>query len=133
MKPNAKTKTALTRAAKTAPVLTEIRSLIESSRGQVVASANLALVARNWHIGRVVTEDIQRHSGRADYGEQLLRRLAGALTRDYGDGFSHTSLNEMRRFFDGFEILQAVPAKSWAAAILQAVPAKSSGGKNRAE
>ncbi len=125
----------------TPAILPEIRSLIEASRSHALTTANLALVARNWHIGRLIAEDIQRHAKRADYGEQLLARLAQFLTREYGEGYSHTSLNEMRRFFEIFEILHALPAKSFGGTppifslgplgrnpgvILHALPAKSS-------
>jgi len=106
-------------------ILPEIRSLIETSRNYAVTTANLALVNRNWQIGRVLTEDLQRNARRAGYGQQLFERLADSLTRDYGSGFTLSNLNDMRRFFEQFEILQAVPVKSLTRRILQAVPVES--------
>ena len=90
-------------------VLPEIRSLIETSRRHVATTANLVLVNLYWNIGRVITQDIQNNEKRAGYGKQLLERLAEILTREYGKGFSVSNLNDMRRFFELFQILQALP------------------------
>lgn len=102
-------------------VLPEIRQLIDVSREHVVSTANLTLVWLYWNIGRLITEDIQRNK-RAGYGDQLLRRLAALLTREYGTGYSISNLSDMRRFFDGFEILQTVAVES---RILQPAAVKS--------
>jgi hypothetical protein len=40
-----------------------------------------------WNIGRIITEDIQRNSERAEYGDQLIEELGRRLTVDYGRGF----------------------------------------------
>lgn len=107
-------------------VLPRIQALIETSRQHVVSTANLTLVWLYWNVGRVITEDIQQNQKRAGYGEQLLRGLAAALIRQYGRGFSHSNLNDMRRFFEAFEILQAVPVESGGDAICQTLATKSS-------
>ena len=87
-------------------VLPQIRALIEASRQHVVSTANLTLVWLYWNVGRVITEDIQQHPGRADYGEQLLQSLATLLTEQYGKGYSISNLWDMRRFFEAFHIPQ---------------------------
>jgi predicted nuclease of restriction endonuclease-like (RecB) superfamily len=91
----------------TAPVLDllpAIRSLIESSRYRVAATANLELVSLYWNIGRVITQDIQKHVKRAGYGTELIEGLAETLTQQYGRGFSATNLWDTRRFFESFVI-----------------------------
>lgn len=134
-------------------VLPQIQALIEASRQHVVATANLTLVWLNWNVGRIISEEIQQHSERAEYGERLIEALAQRLTKQYGNGYSPRSLWDMRRFFSEFEILpsplaefrsrqilpsplaesskprirSAVPSKSSKSQILQALPAKSSG------
>jgi len=105
-------------------VLPEIRQLIEVSRQHVVSTANLTLVWLYWNIGRVITQDVQKNQMRAGYGEQLLQRLAVDLTHDYGAGYSVSNLNDMRRFYDVFEILQPVSVES-GTPTLQAKPAMS--------
>ncbi len=106
-------------------VLPEIRSLIETSRRHVATTANLVLVNLYWNIGRVITQDIQKNEKRAGYGKQLLERLAEALAKEYGKGFSVSNLNDMRRFFELFQILQAVPVELTTFSTPQAVPVES--------
>ena len=106
-------------------ILPEIQSLIESSRQHVVSTANLTLVWLNWSVGRVITQDIQQNQKRAGYGERLLAALADKLTGMYGKGFSRPNLQDMRRFFEGFEICSAAPSKSFTSQILQALPVES--------
>ena len=108
-------------------ILPEIRSLIEMSRHHAAVTANLALVNLYWNIGRITTQDIQKNEKRAGYGEQLLESLAKLLTQEYGRGYSVSNLNDMRRFYEDFQILQALPVESSNIAIRQAMPAESSG------
>ena len=89
-------------------ILPEIRSLIEMSRRHAAVTANLALVNLYWNIGRIITQDIQKNEKRAGYGEQLLESLAASLTREYGKGYSRANLQDMRRFFETFQICQTV-------------------------
>src|SRR4030042_3563284 len=89
-------------------ILPEIRSLIEMSRHHAAVTANLALVNLYWNIGRIITQDIQKNEKRAGYGEQLLESLAEALSREYGKDYSRANLQDMRRFFETFEICQTV-------------------------
>ncbi len=93
-------------------ILPEIRSLIEMSRHHAAVTANLALVNLYWNIGRIITQDIQKNEKRADYGDQLLDSLAKSLTQEYGRGYSVSNLNDMRRFYEGFQILQTVSVES---------------------
>jgi len=75
----------------------------------------------------VITQDIQNNEKRACYGKQLLERLAEILTREYGKGFSVSNLNDMRRFFELFQISQAVPVELTSFSTPQAVPVESGG------
>ncbi|MCG7852287.1 MAG: PDDEXK nuclease domain-containing protein [Methanosarcinaceae archaeon] len=110
-------------------VLPEIRSLIETSRRHVATTANLVLVYLYWNIGRVITQDIQNNEKRAGYGRQLLERLAEALVKEYGQGFSLRNLRDMRRFYDSFTIRQALPAEFGNVGKSQALPDELSSTK----
>ncbi len=110
-------------------ILPEIRSLIETSRHRVAVTANLTLVNLYWNIGRVITQDIQRNAKRAEYGEMLLESLAQALINDYGKGYSRANLQDMRRFFDTFEICQTLSSESEGSKIRQTVSNKFADGR----
>src|SRR3990172_696560 len=106
-------------------ILPEIRSLIEMSRHHAAVTANLALVNLYWNIGRIITQDIQKNEKRAGYGEQLLDNLAKPLIQEYGRGYSVSNLNDMRRFYEDFQILQTLSVESSKANIRQPVANKS--------
>ena len=93
-------------------ILPEIRSMIEWSRHHVAVTADLTLVNLYWNIGRIITQDIQRNTKRAGYGEQLVEELGHVLSRDYGKGFSARNLWDMKRFYTEFLILQTVSAET---------------------
>ena len=82
--------------------------MIEAARHRVATAANLTMVNLYWNIGRVITRDMQRNDKRAEYGSQLLERLAEYLTKEYGRGFSKINLQDMRRFYEHFQIDQTV-------------------------
>ncbi len=135
---NMKTKTMETRegtvdsvSRTVAAMLPEIRTLIEEARHRAVTAANLSMVALYWNIGRVICTEIQSQPGRADYGEALLNRLGEQLNAEYGRGFSRANLQDMRRFYDGFEICQPVASKSAVSAIRQPTASKSVVGRTR--
>ncbi len=111
-------------------VLPQIRALIEASRQHVVSTANLTLVWLYWNVGPVITEAIPQPPGRADYGQRLIEQLSTRLARDYGRGFSAPNLWDMKRFFEGYEILQALPRESGASGILPSLLAESTTPQN---
>jgi DUF1016 N-terminal domain len=80
-------------------LLNGIRSLILSARQSASRGINLLQVYTNYEIGRRVVEQEQRGADRAEYGKQLLKELAERLTADFGNGFSRSNLEYMRRFY----------------------------------
>jgi predicted nuclease of restriction endonuclease-like (RecB) superfamily len=108
-----------------AGMLPEIRALIEDARHRAVTAANLSMVTLYWNIGRVICTEIQRQTGRAGYGEALLSRLGEQLNAEYGRGFSRANLQDMRRFYEVFEIRQPVASKLAQPAIRQPLAGES--------
>lgn len=88
-----------------------IAKIIEESRGMVANAVNLAMVHCYYEIGRMIVEDEQHGSVRAQYGKQTLRELSTRLTEEYGKGFSEVNLRQMRTFYDTFSIQQTVSAE----------------------
>ena len=80
-------------------LLANIRALIESARSTVARGVDLVQVHTNFEIGRHIVEFEQQGEGRAEYGTQMLKRLAERLTAEFGSGFSATNLKLMRQFY----------------------------------
>lgn len=77
----------------------DIRKLIVSARGAVARGVNLIQVHTNFEIGRRIVEQEQKGKNRAAYGQEVIKALAERLTHEFGNGFSKSNLEYMRRFF----------------------------------
>ena len=76
------------------------------------------MTATYWEVGRRIVEFEQRGKKRAEYGDELLKRLAVDLTARMGRGFSRPNLQNMRLFYQSFPrewICQTLSGKSRAA------------------
>ena len=95
-------------------VYANIKRLMENARTDVTKQVNNILVKTYWEIGRIIVEDEQGNSDRAEYGKTLLKDLSKMLTKDFGRGFSVSNLQFMRRFYQEYEIQQTLSVKlSW--------------------
>jgi len=87
----------------------EIRSLIETSRAQVVQAVNSTLVMLYWQIGRRIRKDILGEE-RAEYGQQVIATLSQQLVREYGSGWGEKHLRHCLRSAETFSEKQIVSA-----------------------
>jgi predicted nuclease of restriction endonuclease-like (RecB) superfamily len=76
-----------------------IVDLLESARHASARAVNAVMTATYWEIGRRIVEREQGGARRAEYGEELLKRLAADLTARFGRGFSADNLERMRLFY----------------------------------
>ena len=93
--------------------LAEIGALLESVRQGVARAVNTAMATTYWEIGRRVIELEQKGAERALYGEGVVMRLAGDLTRRYGRGFSRRNIYNFREFYLWKRIVQTPSAQSF--------------------
>ena len=73
--------------------------ILEQARAGVVRAVNSHMVLAYWLIGREIVQEIQGGKGRAAYGEAVLAELSQKLTARYGGGFSETTLQYFRKFY----------------------------------
>lgn len=102
-------------------LVAEVRSLIQSARHAAVSTVNTLQVRTNFEIGRRIVEHEQKGEKRAGYGQELLKALSARLTAEFGQGFSVSNLQLMRKFFIEykFRIQQQAAVKLTAARIQQ--------------
>ncbi len=94
-------------------VFDDVTELLEASRAASARSINALMTATYWLVGRRIFEGEQQGKGRADYGAQMIRRLAGDLSARFGRGFGRANLFQMRAFFLAYrEIVQTAPGQS---------------------
>ncbi|MCL2779434.1 MAG: DUF1016 N-terminal domain-containing protein, partial [Polyangiaceae bacterium] len=109
-------------------VLADVVALIEAGQRAAVRTSNVIVTATYWGVGRRIVEEEQHGAARADYGEELVSRLAVDLTDRFGRGFGQRNVFNMRAFYlehQEEKILQTTSAKSAAAAALQKVQTAS--------
>jgi len=106
----------------------DIRGLISAARTTVARGVDLVQVHTNFEIGRRIVEQEQQGKGRAAYGKEVVKALAGRLTDEFGGGFSERNLAYMRTFHllyrERRPILQTASAKSSAGEKSQTVSAQ---------
>lgn len=96
------------------PVVQEIRTVLETVRGNVARQVNSELLNTYWNICRIICEYEQTLPEWADYGCQTLRSVSKELTKEFGKGFSVSNIQFMRRFYQTYQIQQTVSVKlSW--------------------
>jgi len=74
----------------------DVCSLIENTRRRVATTANAEITMLHWQIGVRIKEDVLRNQ-RADYGQQVIKNLAFALTERYGKGWGYEKLKHCVR------------------------------------
>jgi len=67
------------------------------------------MVHAYWLVGREIAEDELGGKDRADYGEQVVKRLAERLRERFGRGFSYPNVKRMRQFYLAFPNGSALP------------------------
>jgi len=75
----------------------DVADLIDGARRRAAASVNSELVKLYWSVGKRVREEVLGGE-RAEYGQQVVKRLAEQLTERYGRGWSRWNLERMMRF-----------------------------------
>jgi predicted nuclease of restriction endonuclease-like (RecB) superfamily len=81
-----------------------IKSLIEQSKAHIVRNVNTTIVLTYFEIGKMIVEDEQSGSSRAEYADKTLKQLSVDLTKDYGKGFSHRNLEYFRKFYFTYSV-----------------------------
>ena len=88
-------------------LLSDIRDMIEETRGAVAAAVNAGLTLLYWRIGQRINAEVL-HGERAEYGKEVVATLAQELTHAYGGGFAEKNLRRMMQFAEVFPDEQLV-------------------------
>ena len=95
-------------------LVNSIGELLESARKEVVITINNILVKTYWKVEKRIVEYERKGKNRADYGEDLLKKLSRDLRLKYGKGFSRSNLQYMRLLYIKYPKCQTLSGKlSW--------------------
>ena len=94
-------------------LLKDAQGIIEQARQEAYRSVNIAMLQRNWLLGKRISEEILRGENRAEYGREVIKKLSKELTVIYGKGFTKSYLYNFIRFYKTFpDIFQSPIGKS---------------------
>lgn len=105
-KPGKKTTTDGQAATEYTVVLSGVSDLLDAARRASARVVNTLMTATYWEIGRRIVEHEQAGQKRAEYGEELARRLSLDLTNRFGRGFGFSQLKMMRQFYQTYPNVQ---------------------------
>jgi predicted nuclease of restriction endonuclease-like (RecB) superfamily len=78
-------------------VISELKTLIDSSKQQLYVTVNKAMSLLYWQIGKRINKEITLNK-RAEYGKQIVEALAIQLKQTYGKGWNKRQLHYCLRF-----------------------------------
>lgn len=87
------------KAADYESVISGVVELLDAARRASARAVNSLMTATYWEIGRRIVQCEQAGERRAAYGEELLTRLSGDLTKRFGRGYSVDNLERARKFY----------------------------------
>jgi len=93
-------------------LLDRIANILVEARTKVVREINKVQALAYWEIGREIVEFEQKGKLRAEYGEELLKKLSADMTGRFGKGFSRSNLQNMRVFYLAYPKCQTLSGKS---------------------
>ena len=106
-------------------ILGDISNVIDAAKRSAARSVNCVMTVAYWLVGRRIVESEQKGEIRAEYGDELIERLAADLSARHGRGFSVRNVWQMKAFYLAWPIPQTVSAQSEGREILQTVSAES--------
>lgn len=88
-------------------LLSDLITLIEKTKSNVISYANSSLTILFWHVGnRVLTQTLQNK--RADYGKQIVVTLSRELVERFGHNYEERNLRRMIQFAEQYSDLEKV-------------------------
>ena len=100
--------------AKYSNLIKNIGQILALGRQQAYSAVNDVLIQAYWKIGRHIVVYEQENNMKAEYGSELLDRIAHDLRKKYGRGFSRSNVYTMRQFYLKCPKIQTLSGKlSW--------------------
>lgn len=107
-------------------IFDDVASVIDVAQASAVRSVNAIMTAAYWLIGQYIVEFEQAGSKQANYGEEIVKRLATDLSARFGRGFSGRNIWQMRAFYLAWPDLKEISGEHVNPSILQTLSAESS-------
>lgn len=95
-------------------IYSDIKNKIIIAKTKMLKHIDTTMVEVYWYVGKI-TYELSENSSRASYGKKVVEELSSRLTKEFGSGFSMSSIRRMRQFYEIYPICASVPRElSWA-------------------
>ncbi|RLA07213.1 MAG: DUF1016 domain-containing protein [Gammaproteobacteria bacterium] len=85
----------------------DLSDIIDQGKKQLASGANSILTLTYWQIGKRINDDILQNK-RAEYGKEIVNKIAHYLVENHGRSFSVRNIRRMRQFADEFSDIAIV-------------------------
>ena len=86
----------------TGNIYKDAQNIIEQARKYAYQAIDIAMVQRNWLLGKRIADEELQGGNRAEYGKEIIKGLADYLTNMYGKGFTKSNLYQFVQFYKFF-------------------------------
>ena len=94
--------TKIIKVENTCDIFADVQNIIEQTRQYAYHAVNVAMVQRNWLLGKRIADEELQNAERAEYGKEIISRLASYLTDQYGKGYTKSNLYQFVQFYKMF-------------------------------
>ena len=87
--------------------------IVRRTQDYAYRSVNVAMIARNWLLGKRIVEEELVGGNNENYGKRVIAKLSEELTREFGKGFTTSNLYMFSQFYKLFpEMFHTLCGKS---------------------
>ena len=98
---------------KTSDLAHDAELIIDAAQSFSRRAVNIALVRRNWLLGKRIAEEELPSNGNAEYGAKIIPELAKYLTTKYGRGFTRSHLYRYVQFYKTYPEIVATASRQF--------------------
>ena len=80
----------------------DIKTLIEQNKQQVSVMVNYTMTMLYWQIGKRIVTELQDKDRSEIYRKEIVSKLCGDLSEEYGNTFAEKNIRRMMQFFSTF-------------------------------
>ncbi len=98
---------------KTPDLMSDAEHIIDAAQSLSRRVVNVALVRRNWLLGKRIVEEELPSNGNAEYGAKVISGLSKHLTEKYGKGFTRSHLYRYVQFYKAYPEIVATASRQF--------------------
>lgn len=97
----------------TGDIYLDAQNIINETRKFAYNAVDVAMIRRNWLLGKRIVDEELLGENRAEYGKEIIKSLSEFLTKKFGKGYTKSSLYQFVQFYKYFpQIFHSLSGKS---------------------